>query len=288
MRHLQICHLNFIQRGTMVTELSIVRLIAPNPSPLTGPGTNTFVAGDTTGCIVIDPGSADPNHLAAILNTATQMGNVQGIIITHAHLDHMGGAKELMITTGAPVLAGDKGPQGVPFAAEVVYDEDTITVGNHEFMILATPGHRFDHICLWHSLSGTLFAGDLIAEQGSIVINPDEGDMRDYIQSLERLQKLSIRNLWPSHGNLISNPHVSIAKYIEHREDRERKILLTLANSGVPRTIGQILPIVYADTDPSLHQLASQSLMAHLLKLENEGRVTRKSDESEENLWYMS
>lgn len=258
-----------------VTSLSVVRLIAPNPGPMTGPGTNTFVVGDPTGCIVVDPGCDDVDHLASVAMTGAALGGIQAIIVTHAHADHIGGAAALAQQTGAPVLALVRAPDGVPFADSLVADGDEILAGTQALTVLATPGHRFDHLCLWHAPSGILFAGDLVAGVGTVVIIPPEGDMRAYLASLARLQTLPITRIWPGHGPAIDDPPARLAGYVAHRLAREAQVLAALRAASQPQTVAQLVPVVYADTDASMYAWAAKSLLAHLLKLAEDGRVRR-------------
>jgi glyoxylase-like metal-dependent hydrolase (beta-lactamase superfamily II) len=265
----------------------ITRVIAPNPGPLTGPGTNTFIIGDSTGCVVVDPGIADAGHLDTIIMLGETWGGITGIVVTHAHPDHVGGAAELAAQVHAPVLAMSKATDGVPFADISLSDGMQIAAGQQHLTVLATPGHRFDHVCLWHPPSGTLFAGDLIAGVGTVVIAPPEGDMRVYLASLERVAALPLRRIWPGHGDAIDDPHERIAGYIAHRMEREGKVVAALQDAGRPQTLAQLVPVVYTDTDASLHAWAAMSLLAHLLKLEAEGRVSRIGDDPQAAHWQI-
>jgi glyoxylase-like metal-dependent hydrolase (beta-lactamase superfamily II) len=256
-------------------NLNVVRVLAPNPGPMTGPGTNTFVVGDPTGALVIDPGCDDAAHLDAVALAGAALGGIQAIVVTHAHPDHMGGAAELAQRTGARVLALVRTPDGVPFADATVADGEAIAAGSQSLTVLATPGHRFDHICLWHAPSGILFAGDLVAGVGTVVIIPPEGDMRAYLASLARVQALPLRRIWPAHGHAIDAPQAKLAEYVAHRLAREAQVMEALSAAGQPQTVGDLVPVVYADTPASMHGWAARSLLAHLIKLEADGRVRR-------------
>jgi len=265
-------------------ELVVVRIIAPNPGPMTGTGTNSFIVGDDTGCIVIDPGVTDADHLDALLTASYVLGGMTAVVVTHGHPDHVSGALELATIAEVPLLAYDNTQSGVPTATKLVADGDAITAGQQSLQILTTPGHRFDHICLWHAATGILFAGDLVAGSGSVVIIPPEGDMRDYLESLARVQTLPLQRIWPGHGEAIDQPHELLTHYIQHRLDREAQVLAAL--TATPQTVKQLVPTVYADTPPAMYDWAGLSLLAHLLKLEHEGRATRSSGTDRTEYWH--
>ncbi len=272
----------------MVAEFAITRVLAPNPGLMTGPGTNTMVVGDATGSLVIDPACDDAGHLAAVRRAGEAQGGIQGIFITHAHPDHIGGAAQLAEQTGAPVLAFDRTPDTTPFATRIIGDNMPVLAGAHTLIALATPGHRFDHLALWHAGSGTLFAGDLISGVGTVVINPPQGDMTDYMASLARVQALPVRRIWPGHGPAIENPPEWLAHLTAHRLEREALVLATVREARRPITLTALVPIVYADTDPALHPVAARSLLAHLLKLERDGRITRDGGRGDEGPWDLA
>jgi glyoxylase-like metal-dependent hydrolase (beta-lactamase superfamily II) len=256
-------------------------LLAPNASMMTGPGTNTIVLGDnTTGATVIDPADNHPSHLDAIIQAATERGGLRRILITHGHPDHIGGAAELRTRLAAsqniPIYAFHR--QGTPLADHEIADGTTFPVGNDTLRAIHTPGHRYDHLCYLLEQQRLLFAGDLLAGSGTVVISPPEGDLLDYLHSLKRLQEMELAAIIPAHGPLIADPQAKIAEYIEHRLLREQQVLAVLARQPQGTAIASIVQTIYADVDPRLHAVAGQSVTAHLLKLEREGRVKREGE----------
>src|SRR5579864_9186679 len=212
----------------------VERILAPNPSLMTGPGTNTFlVTAPGTRCVVIDPGPEIESHLAAIAATAAPHGGIAQILITHGHPDHVEGASRLRALTGAPVLAWSR--EGSPAADTTLAHGDSIRVGERQLRALHTPGHRFDHLCFLLEDSGALFAGDLVAGVGTVVIIPPEGDLLDYLASLRRLRALAADHpadtasgrlpdapplglILPAHGPEIADPAALLDDYLAHRQ----------------------------------------------------------------------
>ena len=254
------------------------RIVAPNPSPLTGPGTNTYVVGRGRR-IVIDPGPADPLHVDRILEVTG--GAVEQIVCTHSHPDHSPGAVSLRATTGGIVCGmppPDDGYQDDTYAPDrILADGDVITHGDARLRVVHTPGHASNHVCLLLEPSGLLFTGDHLMSGSTVVILPPDGSMRMYLQSLERLREMPVTDLAPGHGSLMPNAMDEIDRVRAHRLLRESKVVAALRERG-SGTLDQILPAVYGDVPRFMHPVAKYSLLAHVLKLEEEGRAARNGE----------
>lgn len=259
-------------------------VLAPNPSPLTGPGTNSFlVGGGMAGCYVIDPGPEDQGHLETLAREGQAGGGVRGILITHGHVDHYEGARTLAQRTRAPILAWSR--TGTAVADQELADQQVIDCGPDQLRVIHTPGHRFDHVCFLLERTRILFAGDLVAGVGTVVIIPPEGSINEYLRSLRRLLALDLALILPGHGPFISAPQAKLQEYIDHRLLREQQILAAL-QAGLDH-IPAMVRHIYADVDPQLHGFAGESVRAHLLKLEEEGRVTQQEEEGE-TIWRLT
>jgi glyoxylase-like metal-dependent hydrolase (beta-lactamase superfamily II) len=256
-----------------IAELTpgIRRVLAPNPSMMTGPGTNTYLFGIAE-VAVIDPGPDIGEHIDRIIETAG--APIRWVLVTHTHPDHSPGAVSLADRTGAELVgrpAPENGPQDRTFRpARVLDDGDRLETGEFVLEAVHTPGHASNHLCYRHTGSNWLVTGDQVIDGSTVVINPPDGDMKQYIESLQRLRTLDVHALLPGHGDRIDDPVRAIDRIIGHRLKRERKVLEALAAN--PRSSSHDLVIhVYRDVPAHLHALAERSLLAHLLKLEQEG-----------------
>jgi len=260
------------------------RLVARNPGFMTGPGTNTYLVGAHSP-VVIDPGPHDLVHIERIVEAAG--GRVTAILATHTHPDHSPAAATLAHFTAAEVFGRDApehGRQDATFApTRSLNDGDVVRIGDHRLRVIHTPGHASNHLCYLLEGAGLLFSGDHIMQGSTVVIGPPDGDMQQYLQSLARLQGEPVTRIAPGHGTVIEDAQAEVARIIEHRLQREAKVVERLQHAGRV-TIDVLVTSVYDDVDPRLHPVAKGSLLAHLLKLEAEGRAARDDTDA---TWWM-
>ncbi|MDQ3914545.1 MAG: MBL fold metallo-hydrolase [Actinomycetota bacterium] len=258
--------------STRVSPLVHV-VLAPNPGLMTGPGTNTYVVG-TGPAVVIDPAVPDPAYVEAV---AAAAGEVAAILVTHRHDDHTGGVRALIdaLAREVPVRAwGDAPLDGV--TPRPLSEDETLRAGRAALRPLHTPGHASDHVCFYLEGAATLFSGDCILGEGTAVIAPPDGDMGDYLASLERLRDLHLDRIFPGHFRPLSGGRAVVDGYIEHRRARERRIVAALEDG--PATLPEIVARAYDDTPAELHPAAAMSALAHLELLERGGRAESRDD----------
>ena len=251
-------------------RVSLVR--APNPSPMTLTGTNTYVVRvDRDAAVVIDPGPAIAAHVDAIEAAARELDlNVVAILVTHGHPDHFPGAEPLAKRTGAPVWAH-------PYARfahdRELGDRERLEFGSATLETIDAPGHTFDHHVFELLEERALFTGDVILGHGTTVIAPPGGAMRPYQRTLERLlhEHGDARSIYGGHGEAIADPRAKIAEYIAHRQGRERELIAQLERGAA--TIPQLVRAIYADVDSVLWPAAARQMLAYLVALEEENRV---------------
>jgi glyoxylase-like metal-dependent hydrolase (beta-lactamase superfamily II) len=255
--------------------LPVRRVLAPNPSPYTLEGTNTWIVGSEP-TIVIDPGPDIPEHLAAV---AREAGRVGVVLVTHDHPDHAPGALPFAQLVGAPVhafkLAG----------AERLRAGQHVHAGGLDLTAVHTPGHTSDHVAFFEHGSGALFTGDAVVGRGTSFIDPPDGDLVQYLRSLKRMVELGPRIIYPGHGPVVLRAQEKLHGYLAHRDERETQVLAALAEG--PRTIAEMVEVIYADHPKDVHSLAARSVLAHLLKLADEGRAERIG-KTEDGPWTNS
>ena len=255
----------------------VIRVTAGNGSMMTGPGTNTYLVGEANGdWAVIDPGPAVPAHVDAVLAAAP--GPIRSIFATHTHTDHSPATVMLRERTGATVhglVSAHREWQDATFSPDVTLrGGERIPLGpTTTLMAVHTPGHASNHLCYLLEEEKTLFTGDHVMQASTVVINPPDGDMRAYVESLRSLLGMELEWMAPGHGFLMDAPHRAIEKIIAHRLAREAKVVAALRALG-PALASRVLASVYADVPEKLHPMAMRSLTAHLLKLRDDGAAT--------------
>jgi glyoxylase-like metal-dependent hydrolase (beta-lactamase superfamily II) len=257
------------------------RLIAPNPSVMTGPGTNTYLIGERR-LTVLDPGPDIAEHIEAIAREIRERGaELERIVVTHTHPDHSPGATLLAERFQVPVVGcaiANDGYQDDSFApTHALQHDDSFEVDGSILRAIHTPGHVDNHYCFLHEASGTVFTGDHIMQGSTVVIIPPAGDMADYMDSLRRILDYPVAALAPGHGDLITDPHAEIQGLLAHRQRREDKIFGTL-RAHRRGDLNSLVAHAYDDVDPAIHEIAKLSLWAHLLKFEKEGRADKDGE----------
>lgn len=264
----------------------IVRIVAPNASPLTFKGTNTYLVGMTE-LAVIDPGPTDDAHREAILKAAAGRP-IRQILVTHAHRDHVDGAAALKAATGAPVMGfgreefppvgPDTNPQGSEFIDYVFTPDVKLAHGalieEKEWRLQAihTPGHAPDHLCFALLGRGVLFSGDHVMAWNTTLVAPPEGSMADYVESLTLLLPRTESVFLPGHGGRLDDPQRTVRAYLLHRRWREEQVMEAIR--GGVRTIQSIVPVIYPTIDHKLSSAAALSVQAHVEHLIARGLVT--------------
>ncbi len=293
--HAEIGKLDPIGRGDVSCELlpgravrlspRILRITAPNPGVMTGPGTNTYFVSDSQGqgWTAIDPGPDSAEHLQAMLTLLP--GPLKRILVTHTHRDHSPGAAALAQATGAPVwgrVAQHPMWQDETFVpAHQPQHGDRIAIGaDTTLRVIHTPGHASNHLCFLLEEERLLFTGDHVMQGSTVVINPPDGDMQAYLAALRGLLIEDLEWLAPGHGFLVAQPHTVIANLVAHRLRREAKVLAAFDHEriGGSGTLATLVQQVYDDVPAGLHGVATRSLLAHLLKLQTDGAVALQGD----------
>ena len=264
-------------------HVPVWRILGHNPGPMTGLGTNSYLIGEHCRCL-LDPGPDDDRQLASLL-AAISDGGLKYILATHTHGDHSPAALRLQQATGATLV-------GMPAAASRGQDHsfqpeqrwqhgDLLDCDDYSIELVHTPGHVSNHICYLLREEQLLFTGDHILQGSTSVILPPDGEMSAYMKSLRYLQGLQLRFLAPGHGAIMDDPAAEIAGLLAHRLRREQKTVAGLGQLGNSDLDG-LVETVYDDIPGHLLPLARQTLLAHLIKLEQEGRARREQDR-----WYL-
>lgn len=249
--------------------MKVERVLANNPGPYTGPGTNTWLLEDLDEVVVIDPGPLDPGHAEAVVERVGDRSPV-AVLVTHTHLDHAPLANTLARSLDVPALGYRPGPD---FAPDVVVGEgSSLRVGQARLEVIHTPGHSDDHLCF--RVGDVLFTGDHIMGGSSVMVE----EMGSYLDSLTKLRGLGLHRLLPGHGEEMEQAEAVIDWYLAHRRQRHEEVMAAVAAGA--GAIPEIVEVVYADVDRALHPLAARSVAAHLALLEEEGRIAWSGEEA--------
>ena len=279
----------------------IRRVIADNPGPFTFTGTGTYIVGRSepgAGVAVIDPGPPDPDHLAALLR-AVEGQTVSHVLVTHTHRDHAPLARPFAEAVGAPVLAARPPVHTIhasggldeddddSFAPDVILEGGETLAGDGWTMeALSTPGHASNHMAFVLRDENALFSGDHVMGWSTTVVAPPDGDMAAYMASLEAVIERRFTTIWPTHGAPVTDPGPFLEAYRAHRLGREAQVLARLAAGD--RKIGDMVPALYASVDPGLWPAASLSVWAHLIALEQAGRVRARPGPAIDADWTLA
>jgi glyoxylase-like metal-dependent hydrolase (beta-lactamase superfamily II) len=267
--------------GEVVTLTPTVRrVLAPNPSVMTGPGTNTYLVG-TDEVAVIDPGPDDhEEHLDRVAEAGA--GRIRWILVTHTHSDHSPGAAGLKARTGAQVLGFDERDGFVP--DDTIGDGSVVEGTGFRLRALHTPGHASNHLCYHLEGERLLFSGDHIMSGSTVVIAPPDGDMAAYFQALRRLKEFDLAGVAPGHGDWIDDAAAKVDEYLTHRAAREAAILEALRHKRTAR-IEELVEAVYIDVPEALHPIARWSVWAHLRKLAGEEQAVSADPDDIDASW---
>jgi glyoxylase-like metal-dependent hydrolase (beta-lactamase superfamily II) len=259
----------------------VTRVTADNPGMMTGPGTNTYLVGDRE-LVVIDPGPDASDHLDVLAGLGH--GRIRWIVVTHTHVDHAPGARGLAERTGAEVIGYDARDAFVP--ARCVGDGFALVTADYTLRAVHTPGHAANHLRWLLTDANVLFSGDHVMQGSTVVIRPPDGDMAQYLASMRRLLAWDppLAGIAPGHGAVIDDPRAAMEAIVAHRLARERIVAHVLAQAG-RATVADLLPVVYADVPEDRHDVARQSLWAHLRKLADDGRARGDDADDIEAAW---
>lgn len=244
----------------------VSRVLAPNPSPMTLTGTNTYLVGQAE-VAVVDPGPDLPEHVEAIVEALRRLGKPGIALVTHHHDDHLPAARRLRERLGMPIA----GHRDLPSVDRPLDHHQTLPLADATLVALHTPGHTWDHVCYELTQERAQFTGDLVAGTGSLVIGPGRGELAASIHSLGLLLEREPLTLYPGHGPVVSEAQAKLREYIGHRAERERQVLDGLAAGQ--NTIDELVDRIYVGLAPALRGHAAKNVQAHLFKLEDEGRV---------------
>ena len=253
------------------------RITAGNASVFTGPGTNTYLVGMDE-VTVVDPGPALESHIEAIVGAS---GTIKQIVVTHTHPDHSPGVKLLQEAIDVPayglITETTKDQDKTFHPKKFLLDGDLLEEEEFTLEVIHTPGHASNHLCYLVKEEGLIITGDHIMNGSTVVISPPDGNMKHYIESLEKLKNYDLKSIAPGHGEVMKEPQLVAEWIIKHRLEREEKVADALRKAGKGSS-DSLVEDVYNDVDPSLFPIAKWSLQAHLLKLADDGKAIQEGE----------
>jgi glyoxylase-like metal-dependent hydrolase (beta-lactamase superfamily II) len=258
--------------------VDVIPLFAHNPGAYTGDGNWTYLITGRTP-VLIDAGIGHDQHLVDV-DAALDGATLGGLVVTHAHPDHADGTSAVLARHPAACAYKFPWPDRdalYPATWTFLHDRERIPAGDDQLEVVHTPGHAPDHVCLFHRPSRTLFGGDLLVLRSTVVIPATYGgSLQQYLASLERVAALEPARVMPAHGPVIDDPVAVIRDYIAHRAIRERQVTAALRSGA--RTPEEIVPSIYKNLHPDLLRAAAESVLAHLIKLREEGRAVQNDE----------
>jgi glyoxylase-like metal-dependent hydrolase (beta-lactamase superfamily II) len=254
---------------------------AHNPGPYTGAGNNTYLVG-SPGAMLIDAGTGEQRHLDELaLALAGHQAQMATVFVTHAHPDHVSGAEAIAARWPGAQFFKMPWPErdaGYQVEWNALTDGDRVAVGEATLEVIHTPGHAPDHVALWDPGSRTVFAGDLVTDPGTVVIPASHGgSLKEYLSSLRRIAALNPARILPAHGPAIDHPQAVVERYFRYRQAREAQILASVRSGH--STLESIVDNVYDELADALRSAARESVLAHLIKLQEDDAVIRDNDE---------
>jgi glyoxylase-like metal-dependent hydrolase (beta-lactamase superfamily II)/8-oxo-dGTP pyrophosphatase MutT (NUDIX family) len=281
--------LKALRSPTMVTDFIARRIefqmgirLFPLKTPTLPPAqhTNCYVVGNSD-LLIVDPGSPDDAETDRLVSFVRElMGEgykPRAVLLTHHHGDHVGGAQRVMSELKVGLWCHERTADRLPMKAErLLQDDETMKLGGMDLQFLHTPGHARGHLCIVHLASKAAIVGDMVAGLGTIVIDPPEGDMAEYLRQLQRLKDLGVRTLYPAHGPPLPDGPAKLDEYLQHRAWRESKVAAALSSTA--QSLDELVPKAYDDVQSFVLPLAERNTVAILEKLIAEGRVRREGE----------